>query len=141
MAKAKRILVGLKDLDHAVELTHLACCLGDRNASILLMHVVELPDPTPLDAEIPELDTMAKNIIGAAKKVARRSGMKIETLVIRAHSAGHTLLDTLEEKKIELAVIGYHRSRTIGEILLGTAAQHLTRHASCRLLISVPPRA
>jgi hypothetical protein len=34
MRKAKRILVGLKTLDNAVELTDLACRLGARGASV-----------------------------------------------------------------------------------------------------------
>ena len=56
MKKPKRILVGLKTIDQAVELTDLACRAGAHNASLLLVHVIELPDATPLDAEVPDLD-------------------------------------------------------------------------------------
>lgn len=88
MKKARRILVGLKTLEHAVALTDLACRLGARNASLFLVHVIELPDPTPLDAEVPDLDQMAKKILHAAERVARRSEMKIAAQVLRAHDAG-----------------------------------------------------
>ena len=47
MRKAKRILVGLKILENAVELTDLACRLGARGAELLLIHEIELPDNTP----------------------------------------------------------------------------------------------
>ena len=62
-------------------------------------------------------------------------------LVIRAHNAGPALLDEMKEKKVDLAVIGYHHRRTLGEILLGTTAQHLATHAPCHLVIDIPPGA
>ena len=66
--------------------------------------------------------------------------MKVSTLLLRAHSAGVALLDEMREKKIELAVLGYHHRKTLGEILLGTTAQDVARHAPCHLLLSIPPR-
>ncbi len=141
MKRAKRILVALKTLDHAVELTDFACRLGAHGADLLLVHVIELPDPSPLDAEVPDLEALAKRIIGSAKRVANRSGAKVSSLVLRAHDAGQAVIDELKDKKIELAVIGYHHRETLAEILLGTTAQHLARHAPCHLVIDVPPRA
>jgi nucleotide-binding universal stress UspA family protein len=141
MKKAKRILIGLKTLDHAVELTDLACRLGARGASLFLVHIIELPDPTPLDAEVPDLEAMAKKILRAAERVAGRGEMKVSTLVLRAHDAGPALLDEMAAKKVELAVIGYHHKHTLGEILLGTTGQHLAREAPCHLIIDIPPHA
>jgi nucleotide-binding universal stress UspA family protein len=138
MKKPKRILVGLKTPKHAVELTDLACRVGARGASLLLVHVLELPDPTPLDAEVPDLEKSARKMLRAGERVAKRSRMKVVTLILRARSAGEALLDELREQKIELAVLGYHHGRTLGEILLGTTAQHVARHASCHVLMSIP---
>jgi nucleotide-binding universal stress UspA family protein len=61
--------------------------------------------------------------------------------VLRAHDAGPALLDEMKGKKVELAVIGYHHRRTLGEIVLGTTAQHLMPHAPCHLVIDIPPGA
>ena len=57
-----------------------------------------------------------------------------------ARLAGEALLDELKEKKIDLAVLGYHHKRTLGEMLLGTTHDYLARHAPCHLLMSIPPR-
>ncbi len=140
MRKAKRILVGLKTLDHAAELTDFACRLGAHGADLFLVHVIELPDPTPLDAEVPDLEALARKIIGAAKRVAKRSEANVTSLVLRAHGAGHALIDEMKVRKAELAVIGSHHPRALAEILLGTTAQHLAKEAPCHLLIHVPPR-
>ena len=140
MKKAKRILVGLKDAAHAVELTDLACRVGARGARLLLVHVIELPDITPLEADVPDLEAQGQKILRAAARVARRSRMKATTRIVRAHSAGGALLDDLKQEKIELAVLGYHHGRTLGEVLLGTTAKHLATHAPCHVLMSIPPR-
>ena len=140
MKKARRVLVGLKTLEQAVELADLACRLGARNASLFLVHVIELPDPTPLDVEVADLEEMAQKMLRAAERVARRSGMKINSEVLRAHDAGAALLGEMKEKQIELAVLGYHHQRTIGEILLGTTAKYLAKHAPCHILLNIPPR-
>jgi CIC family chloride channel protein len=140
MKKPRRILVGLKTLEHAVSLADLACRVGTRNASIFLVHVTELPDATPLDADVPDLDALAHKILTAGERVANRSGLKVTTRILRAHNAGTALLDEITERKIDLGIFGYHHRRTLGEILLGTAAQSIVRNAPCDILLAVPPR-
>ncbi len=140
MKRAKRILVGLKTLDSVEALVALACRLGAKDGSLQLVHVVELPDVTALDADVPGVEAEAAKIMAAAQRIARRSRMKASTLVLRAHDAGAALLDEMKEKKIDLAVIGYHHRRMLGEIVLGTTARHLAIKAPCHLVVSVPPR-
>lgn len=140
MRKAKRILVGLKTLEHAVELTDLACRVAAPEATLFLAHVIELPDPTPLDAEVPEMEREAGRILRAAERVAKRTPVKIVRQVFRAHDAGDALLEEMRQKRVDLAVLGYHHRRTLGEMFLGTAAQHISRHAPCRILLVIPPR-
>jgi nucleotide-binding universal stress UspA family protein len=140
MRKAKHIMVGLKTLDHAVELTNLACRVGAPTASLILAHVIELPEPTPLDADVPEMEAEAKRILRAAERVARCTRMKITRQIFRAHDAGEALLEEMKQQNIDLAVLGYHHKRTIGEILLGTTSKHISRHAPCNLLLSIPMR-
>ena len=140
MKRAKRILIGLKTLESTDGLVDLACRLGATGASLLLVHVIELPDETPLDVDVPDLDATAKRIVAKGKRIARRSKMKTSALILRAHDAASALLDEMKEKKIELAVLGYHHRRTLGEIILGTTAQHLAKKAPCHIVLNIPPR-
>jgi len=139
MKKAKRILVGLKTPGQAVTLTDAACRLGAKTASLILIHVIELPDPTPLNAEVPELDATAAKILQSGKRVAQKSKMKVRTLALRARNAGEALLGEMKDGQVDLGVIGYHHRSTIGEILLGSSAQHMMRHAPCNLVCIIPP--
>ena len=140
MRKPKRILVGLKTLENAGELTTLACRLSSRGASIMLVHVIELPDNTALDAEVPDLEAAAQEILRVGEHVARRSHLKAKTRVLRAHSASYALLDELKEQKRDLAVVGYHHGRTLGEVVFGTTAKHLAEHSPCYVVFGIPPR-
>lgn len=140
MHKPKRILIGLKTADQAPELTDLACRIAARGASLLLVHVIELPDQTPLDAVVPDLEAAAQKTLHAGQRVARRSRLKTKVLIVRAHSAGFALLEELKEKKSDAAVIGYHHPHTLGEVLFGTTATHVVAHAPCRVLLTVPAR-
>ena len=140
MKRAKRILVGLKTLDSTDGLVELACRLGARGASLRLVHVIELPEITPLDAEVPDLDAAAARIIAKGKRVARRSKVKASALVLRARDTASALLDEMKQQRIELAVLGYHHRHTLGEIILGTTARHLAQKAPCHIVLSIPPR-
>ena len=140
MKKNKRILVGLKTLEHAAELTELACRASGHKGSLVLVHIIEIPDLTPLDVSLPALDASAKKIMKAGEKVAKRSRMKVEKEVLRAHWAGTALVETMKDEKIDLAVLGYHHSRSFGEFLLGTTAQYVAKHAPCQVLLDIPKR-
>jgi nucleotide-binding universal stress UspA family protein len=140
MKKAKRILVGLKDPEHAVALTDLACRVGARGATLVLVQIIELPLATPLDAPTPDLESRARKILRAAERVARHSKMKVKSKLLRARLAGEAILDEMKEEKIELAVLGYHHKRTLEEFFLGTTSQLLIKRAPCPVLLAVPPR-
>ena len=140
MKKAKRILVGLKTLEEAVGLTDLACRAGAHKGSLLFVHVIELPDVTPLEVGLPALEAKAQKILRAAERVAKRSRMKVEKVVLRAHWAGTALVEEIKDEKIDLAVLGYHHGRSFGEFLLGTTAQYVAKHAPCHVLLSIPKR-
>lgn len=138
MQNTKKILVGLKETGHAAELMHLACRLAGKGAQITAIHVIELPDPTPLDAEVPELEKVATTVLASAQRVARKHRRTIKTKILHARSAGPALVDEIEEGEFDLAVIGYHHKRTLGELLLGSSARYIVRKAPCEMLVHVP---
>ena len=140
MKRARRVLIGLKTLDHAVTLADLACRTAARNATVFLVHVIELPDTTPLDAEVPDLEKTGRRILQTAERVVRRGGLKTEAMMFRARKADEALLDEIKSRKIELGIFGYHHRRSLTEFLLGTVAQHIARHAPCHILLEIPPR-
>lgn len=140
MKKAKRIFVGLKTLEEAVPLTDLACRFGAHGARLFLMHVIELPDITPLDADVPDLEAQGQKILKAAARVAQHSGMRVVAQVARAHSAGAAILDELKVNRVDLLVLGSHRRKTLREVFFGTTHDHLARRAPCEIVLHIPAK-
>lgn len=140
MPRRKGVLVGLKTRDHASSLTELACRVADPDEHLMLVHVIELPEVTPLNAPLPELDREGEQVLRAGADVARRHRRKFRTLILRARSAGKALLEELKDRKVALAVLGSHHKRSFREFLAGTTHQYLAQRAPCRILLDIPPR-
>jgi nucleotide-binding universal stress UspA family protein len=141
--KLKRILVGLKEPAHADHLIWLACRMAEgTQATITAVHVTEIPEATPLDSDAPSIVAEERNLRRAAEKAIRRHSRrrKIELKFYRARTAGKTLVEEAELIRASLAVVGYHHKRTLREILLGSTAQYVARHAGCAVLISITSR-
>jgi nucleotide-binding universal stress UspA family protein len=141
MKRPKLVLVGLKTKENLAECVDFACQLADRGASLYLVHVIEIPEPAPLDAETPDLDCAARKILRAGVRRATRNSRKVTTLAPRGRTAGEVLLVELEQRRIELGVFGYGRRPDSGQVSPGATLRHLARHAPCRLLFVIPPRA
>ena len=143
MKKApQKILVSLKEAADAEELISLATQVAaPRKASIVVLNVLELPEVTPLDAKDEVLEAPVRAVEKAFKRQTRKHPRrKFALRLVRAHHAGKAIVEELQEGKFDLAIIGYHHKRSLADLLLGTTAQYLARHAPCRLLMSVPPR-
>ena len=140
MEKAKRVLVAIKTAEQVHDLINLACCVTAPDSSLSIIHVIELPPVTPLDAEIPEFQARAEKILNAAEEEARRCGLKARVEILRARSAADALLDEMKEHGFELAIIGHHHRPRMVESLIGTTSSRLAERAPCRVLISIPPR-
>ena len=140
MISSRRILVGLKTADQADQLMELAAALGGPETTLLLVHVIELPDVTPLDAEVPDLVSAAEEILARAESFAHQRGMSAKTEILRAHGAASALVDEMRVHKIDLAILGYHHGRKLSEIVFGTTASHMAKQAPCRIVMNIPPR-
>jgi len=107
----------------------LAGILSTPDAQVTLLHVVEhIPDyaisymPTEYISEArkaiqAELDTLAAKVPNA------------KGVVIEGHS-GRTILDWTEVNKPDLIIMASHRPG-MQDLLLGSTATHVVRHANC----------
>ena len=140
MAKPK-VIVALRDLPSVESLVTLACQLSTgMDAQLIALHVVEVPMATPLDAgEV--LDHPGKEILASAKKVAERFSRSINTQLLRAREAGEAIVGEARDQGAELLVMGHHKAHPhpLGELLLGSTVQYVTRHAPCRVVVQIPP--
>lgn len=137
----RKVLLALRDADSVKSLVTLACQLANgMGADLVALHVVEVPMATPIEADDPVLDKPGQEILAkAARMAAEQFSRKISTQLLRARNAGEALIGEVKDQHMDMLVMGYHHPHTVGEILLGSVVQYVTRHAPCRVIVQIPP--
>lgn len=137
--KTHTVIVALRDKQSLESLLDLACRMANTmNASILAVHVVEVPVTLDLSAESDELDSAGKAVLDEAQRQAHKSFGLISTELIRARHIGKAIVDEAKQHRSDLLVVGYCHKSPISEVLLGSTAQYVMRHAPCRVIVEVP---
>jgi len=135
-----RILVPLKEKAQAQELIPTACALAKAlEVNIMVIHVVELPLGLPLDLQAKVVDGKGWEILTLAEEVAKGFGQTIATKLIHAREAGVAIVGEARSVRASLILLGYRRKKTLVERLIGTAGEHVLKHAPCRVLVEVIP--
>lgn len=107
--------------------------------TITLIHVVEVLQSMPLDAELPAEIDQGEAILRRAAHTARHGlGHKLErvsTELLQARSAGAAIVDEAIERgadAIIMAAINHHRH---GRTTMGETADYILKNAQCEVLL------
>src|SRR5208282_1159892 len=137
-----RILLAVdesKSSQHAIE--KLAQQFRRENADVRILHVLQpvsvAAPPQMAAGYAPELEALAKpakDLLARAAKSLTDAGFKTETL-LREGDVRETILDTAQEWKADLIVIGSRGRSGVQRFLLGSVAESVARHAPCSVEI------
>ncbi len=96
-------------------LTRYACSLAEeRRGKVIVLHVVTLPHQLPL-SEGYEYAAAREVILREALKKVKKEGIEAEGLIRIARDPALAIVDTIEERKCDVVVMGWHgRSRFSG---------------------------
>jgi len=127
---------------HAAFRTALDACIAFR-ASLLILHVFEYTEMAP-----PETGGLLLELQGYAEKCretledlrqqAVRAGVECETLLETGNAAA-CILDVIDAKNIELAILGTRALHGFERLIFGSTAEAVLRKAPCPVL-TVGPR-
>ncbi len=133
------VIVALRDIESFASLMDLAMRMAETmRASLLALHIVEVPVSLDLSAESDELDVGPKALLAEAQKKVKESFGTISTELIRARHTGKAIVDEARQHGADLLVLGYCHRNPVSEVLLGSTAQYVMRHAPCRVIVEVP---
>jgi nucleotide-binding universal stress UspA family protein len=62
------------------------------------------------------------------------------TPIVQAGEPRKTILDVAERLPVDLLVIGAHNKRSVLDVVLGGTAGHVSRHATCPVIMVTPRR-
>jgi nucleotide-binding universal stress UspA family protein len=100
--------------------------------------VIEVEPELPLDAHMVEDEAEARRALEKAHAIAAGRGVKLQERIVRARARGEAIVAEAEAAGAELIVV--RSPAPNGSRLFGKTVDYVLRHASCRVLVTTPPR-
>jgi APA family basic amino acid/polyamine antiporter len=115
---------------------------AQRGATVVVLHVIEVPLSLPLDARLPEEQDVAESLLDDAQALVESYGVRAVTRLLRARKAGPAIVEEVRRRNAELVLLGAPRQEMAGRrALFGRTVDHVLREAPCRVLVAAGKQA
>jgi APA family basic amino acid/polyamine antiporter len=115
-----------------------AAKLVGEGATVEAVYVLRVPNQLSIDAGLEEEERLGVSVLESAKLAGRKSGLKVETRLIRTRNPGPAIVEEAEHRKAEIIYLGTAHAPP-SERALGPTASYLLAHRPCRVVIETPP--
>jgi basic amino acid/polyamine antiporter, APA family len=140
----RNVLVPIVSRDESEAAIDLACRLAtERGASIVGLHVIEVPLDLPLDAEFPdEVELRANDLLDEARAIGDAYGVNVIGRIVRARRPGPAIVEEATRRHSEIIVMGAPRrdARRRGRVF-GDTVDYVLKNAPCRVMVAAAPKA
>jgi basic amino acid/polyamine antiporter, APA family len=110
---------------------------AQRGATVVVVHVIEVPLSLPLDARLPEVQDAAEALLDDAQALVESYGVRAVTRLVRARKAGPAIVEETRRRNAELVLLGAPRQAVAGRrALFGGTVDYVLREAPCRVLVA-----
>ena len=110
---------------------------GERRATIVIMHVLEVPLDQPLGAELRTEEDEAYDLLDDARALVESYDIRTIVRLARGRRAGPEIVAEAESRNAELLVVGAARRRARrGRMIFGGTVDHVLRASPCRVLVA-----
>ncbi len=124
------------DVD-ASALRSAAKLVGD-GALVEAIYVLQVPNQLSLDSGLDEEEQLGLSVLESAKVTGRKSGLRVQTRLVRTRSPGAAIVEEAERSRAEIIYLGTAHAPP-SERSLGPTATYLLAHRPCRVVIETPP--
>jgi nucleotide-binding universal stress UspA family protein len=124
------------DVDAAALRT--AAKLVGEDASVEAVYVLRVPNQLSLDAGLEVEEQLGLSVLESAKLAGRKSGLKVQTRLIRTRNPGLALVEEAGRQKAEIIYLGTAHAPQ-SEQALGPTASYLLAHRPCRVVVEIDP--
>jgi APA family basic amino acid/polyamine antiporter len=111
---------------------------AERGATIVALHVLEIPLARPLQSSVGALEDRAGELLDDAQALLEEYGVRVVTRLVRARSAARAIVDEAVARNAELIVVGAPRSR---RRVLSRTAERVLKLSPVRVLVTAGRRA
>jgi basic amino acid/polyamine antiporter, APA family len=109
---------------------------AERGATIAVVHVLEIPLSLPVEADLPEREAEADELLDDAVSLVEAYGVRAFARLARGRSAGVEIVREAEQRGAELIAVGARRRHARrGTPIFGGTTDFVVRTAPCRVLV------
>jgi nucleotide-binding universal stress UspA family protein len=108
-----------------------------RQAQLVAIYVIEVPYTLPIDAELPQEEREALEVITAAEEIGRKIGVEIVTRTIRDRQTGPAIIAAAREENASLIVMGTYREHRYAGAPMGQAIEYVLGQTETDVMIGV----
>jgi nucleotide-binding universal stress UspA family protein len=108
-----------------------------RQAQLVAIYVIEVPYTLPIDAELPEEEREALEVLTAAEEIGRKTGVEIVSRTIRDRQTGPAIISAAREENASLIVMGTYREHRYAGAPMGQAIEYVLGQTETDVMIGV----
>jgi APA family basic amino acid/polyamine antiporter len=133
----------LRTVESEEALVAAARLASERRATIVLLHVLEVPLDQPLDADLREREEVGDLILDEAEALLETyAGIKVISRLERARSAGPAIVEEAARREAEVVILGASRAKVRGgKPIFGRTVDLVLRNAPTRVAVIAGRRA
>ncbi len=133
----------LRTVESEEALVAAARLASERRATIVLLHVLEVPLDQPLDADLREREEAGDQILDEAEALLETyAGIKVISRLERARSAGPAIVEEAARRDAEVVILGASRAKVRGgKPIFGRTVDYVLRNAPTRVAVIAGRRA
>lgn len=107
------------------------------NGKVTLLHIVTVPSPTPLSAGYEYVES-SESLRENAIAMVQDAGVAVEYIVRVARRVAPAIIDTIEEQRADLVVIGWRGMSRHESTVVGSNIDQILSNVNCDVLILQP---
>jgi APA family basic amino acid/polyamine antiporter len=115
-----------------------AAKLVGEDALVEALYVLQVPNQLSIDSGLHEEEQLGLSVLESAKVTGRKSGLKVQTRLVRTRSPGAAIVEEAQRSGAEIIYLGTAHAPP-SERALGPTATYLLAHRPCRVVIETPP--
>jgi APA family basic amino acid/polyamine antiporter len=109
---------------------------AERGATIVVLHVLEVPLERALDADLGAIEDRADRLLDDAEALVEQYGVRTVSRLVRARSVPRAIVDEAVSRSAELIVLGAPREAPGRGRILGRTSERVLKLSPLRVLVT-----
>jgi basic amino acid/polyamine antiporter, APA family len=112
--------------------------VADRAGRVVVAHALEVPLDLPIDAELPDAEDEADELLEQARALVESYGVRVVERLVRGRSASAVIVEEALRLNADVVIIGAPRRRRVSARVpvFGRTVDRVLKASPCRVLVT-----